>query len=103
METKTKHTTTTAAAAKEQKTARRYEISEATAALLDCITATHDLYGQIVDALQACYGAELTDEAAEPYLKPIETLTDLLYKDIDGRIVEAFMQDSNSHSSSPVI
>lgn len=98
METKTTATTTGT-----QRTARTYQVGETTAALLDCITAVQDLYAQIADAIGKRYGTEGEDEHAAPFLEPCNALTDLLQEELQGQVIDALMQTSNSHSGSPVI
>lgn len=74
-------------------TAGHYEVSDATAKLLDCIRAGNAYYDMILDALRACYADVLSDEEADAkeqqYLAHIVDIVDMLHAEISGSIVDA--------------
>lgn len=71
--------------------AHNYEVSNATAALLDCIIAADKLYTQIGDALELRYGKTGVDSATPPYLAAINTLNDLIHQELQGQVIDALM------------
>jgi len=93
------NTTTTDQAAK----AHTYQASPATAALLDCIIATDQLYSKIADALQLRYGAEAVDSATPPYLEAVNKLTDLLHHELQGQVIDGLMDVKNTAAQVTII
>ena len=81
---------------------RSYQVSEATAALLDCVTAVADLYDKLVDALARKYGiSEAEDNKAIPYLNACEAITELLRAELKDTITENVRDVKNCHA--PVV
>lgn len=79
--------------------ARSYVVSDATAALCDCVTAVEDLYSKIVDALAIKYGInEAEDTKATPYLNACEDITELLRAEVKDTITENMRSYPNSHA-----
>ena len=81
----------------------KYEISEATAAFLDCIKAADKLYEQIADALEQRYGSEGVDSATPAYLAAINELTDLLHRELQGQVIDGLMDVKNCEAEVTII
>lgn len=83
-------------------TRRRYEVGETTAALVDCITATGDLYDKIIDALAKKYGSTIAaedDRHSAKYLYVCNMLCDMLQADLREHFADAVLNDAtNSHA-----
>lgn len=94
---KTNNTTTT------DRKAHNYQVSEASAALLDCIIAADRLYSQITDALEKRYGKEGVDTAAQPFLAAINGLNDLIYQELQGQAIDALMEVSAQNAETITI
>ena len=94
---KTNNTTTPA------NKAHTYKVSEATAALLDCSIAADRLYSQIADALELRYGKEGVDHATPAYLEPINTINDLLHRELRGQVIDGLMDVKNCEADTIVI
>lgn len=86
---KTNNTTTTQASK-----AHKYQASEATAALLDCIIATQELYSKITDALQLRHGDDV-DQHTDAYLAATTEITDLLHQELQGQVIDGLMDVKN--------
>lgn len=84
-------------------TPRKYEVSEATAAILDSIVAVSDAYDRITDALQLRYGVEKVDEKAQKYHAALSGVIDLLHAEITGQVIDNMGNTANSHSKTPII
>lgn len=104
MNMKTTNTTTKNNAVQDAPAGvRKYEVSEATAAILDCIVAVSDTYDKITDALVLRYGADKADEKAEKYCAAIGTIMDYLHNEITGQVIDNMGDSRNSHSATPTI
>ena len=92
-----KNTTTNAA----DTLRRRYEVSDTTAWLLDCITDVQDLYSKIIAALATKYGdveAEAEEHSAK-YLNACNALTDLLHDELKEHFTDMLLLDAkNTHA-----
>lgn len=97
MTQKTNHSTNTKTT---NEPAPRYQVSSSTAALLDCLTQTANLYAAIADALAKYYGEQEADDVALPYLKPINDITDMLHAELKTQITE-HMDDVRNLNNTP--
>ena len=80
-----------------------YQVSEATAALLDCLTASAHLYEQITDALQLRYGVEAVDNHTAAYLAAINEIDDLLHQELQGQVIDGLMDVKNTQADVTII
>lgn len=87
-----------ATAATTNNATRQYEVSDTTAAILDCITAVSDMYSHIADVLEMCYGKEYVDSHTAPYLNAVNDITDLLHKELRTRVIDALMDVKTAHA-----
>lgn len=80
---------------------RRYEVSDTTAMLVDCITDVSDLYDKIIAALATKYGiveAE-SDARSLKYLNAVNGLRDLLHAELSEHFTDAVLIDArNAHA-----
>ncbi len=83
--------------------AHTYQVSEATAALLDCLTASSKLYEQITDALQLRYGVEAVDNHTAAYLAAINEIDDLLHQELQGQVIDGLMDVKNTQAEVTII
>lgn len=76
----------------------RYELTPETAAVIDCMRQASNLYDAIIAAVVPCHtingntiinGEDITDEIVAPYLQHINAITELLQKEVTGRIEDA--------------
>lgn len=81
---------------------RRYEVSDTTAMLVDCITDVNDLYSKIVAALATKYGdveAESTEYSGK-YLDACNQLNDLLTAELKEHFTDMVLLDArNTHAA----
>lgn len=94
------HNTTTTDQAEKAHT---YQVSPATAALLDCIVAAQDLYGKLSEALQLRYGVEGVDSATPAYLEAINEIVDLLHHELQGQVIDGLMDVKNAAAPVTII
>ena len=77
-----------------------YNVTPATAKLLDCLRAGQNYYAMIADAMQEKYGGIMSPEEAEakaqPYLDCLNDIADMLHDEISGSIVDALSDTQNS-------
>ena len=88
---KTNNTTTPASKA------HTYQVSDATAALLDCIVEANNLYSKITDALALRHDEDSQDAAAQP------EITELLHQELQGQVIDGLMDVKNTAAETTII
>lgn len=82
------------------KPADGYEVTPATAGILDCLRACNAFYTMIDDAMQIRYGDIMTPEEVEqhtqPYLKAIDGIADMLHAELRDCVVDALSDANNT-------
>lgn len=80
--------------------AGNYNVTPATAKLLDCLRAGQNYYTLIAEAMQLRYGGIMSPAEAEakaqPYLDIIEDIADMLHDEISSSIVDALSDVHNT-------
>lgn len=84
-----------------------YEVTEATAKLLDCLRACSTYYDMIADAMQRKYADVLSPEEAEakaqPYLDALNVVADMLHAEISSSVVDALSDVNNTAADAILI
>lgn len=94
---KTNNTTTPASKA------HTYQVSDATAALLDCIVEANNLYSKITDALALRHDEDTQDAAAQPFLAAVTEITELLHQELQGQVIDGLMDVKNTAAETTII